>query len=440
MSGPGNEDEIDGVAGGADGSVFITGKFDTTTTIGTTTLRSEGAADIPLARIDAAGAVMWVRRFGGPGEDNFFDIDANATAVVATGIISGTVTFDDVTVTSAGGTDCVVVAFGYDGTVRWVTALGGPGDDGCNEVTVTADGSVVTSLDTTGDWNSPAGPLPALPTRDTLLMRLDPNGDVQWAARVGGDGPQRAKAIAVAPDGLIAFGGDTIGPLRSGSATLAMSGGQRSGWLSRWSADGELLWWNAWDGSGASQVKGVADHGTSLIAVGAFSGTVDVGGHTLDAGDNTDLAVVQYDTVGNMMWATSISADTNLAGAEIVGTSDGGVVLGGVTSPGIAFGQPDGTSAALEHPGDGSAWLARYCANGSVAWATIIAGTSNARPGELSLVGSTLFMDMALRGADNQPGGRTLPATKKDASLWAFDLANTTACNPKHGVQPEAMS
>jgi len=428
MSGPTNQDEIDGVAAGTDGSVFITGKFEANTTIGNTVLVSDGAADIPLARIDADGTVLWARRFGGTGEDNFFDIDANATTVVATGIISGQVEFDSTTVTSAGGTDCVIAALDYSGAVVWVTTLGGPGDDGCNEVSVATDGSVTTSLDTSGGWDSPAGTLPNLAGRDTLLLRLDPDGNMVWARRIGGDGVQRGKALAVAPDGSVAFGGDTLGPATSGAMTLAPAGRRRTGWLSQWSPEGTLQWWNLWEGPGVSLVKGLATDGSSVTAVGPFTGTLTTGDKTLDAGDSTGLAIVRYNGGGSVAWATSMGADGDLAGAEIVSTADGGIVFGGSTVPGLRFGQSEGRPLPLTNPDDGSAWLARYCPDGSVALATSIAGTVSARPGELSLRGETLFLDMVLRGADNIAASRPIAAAGKDASVWSFTLPTMAGC------------
>lgn len=422
MAGPGANNEFDGVATGADGSVFVTGRFTGSTTVAGTTLRSAGAADIPVARIDADGAVMWVRSFGGPGEDNLFDIDANDTVAVGTGIISGTVGFDDITVTSNGGTDCVVVALDNDGGVRWVTVLGGPGDDGCNEVAVTDNGSVVTSLDTTGGWDSPAGPLPVSTSRDTLLVRLDPQGSVQWARAITGAGPQRGKALAVADDGTIAFGGDTIGPMRTGNAVIAPVGTRRHGWLSRWTADGELLWWQIWDGPATSQVKGLATDGAEVTAVGAFGATVDVGGTTLDAGSGDDLAVVRYASDGTVRWTTAVTADADLTGAEIISAADGGVLFGGVAMPGLQFKQVAGPPLRPTSGAVGSAWLVHIGPDGSVVAVASVVGSVAARPGELDRSGSRLFVDMVLRGDDNSVGGRPLRVVGKGASVWAVEF------------------
>lgn len=230
---------------------------------------------------------------------------------------------------------------------------------------MSADGSVTTSLDTSGGWDSPAGPLAVTGGQDTLLVRLNAAGDTVWARHIGGDGPQRGKALAVAPDGSIAVDGDTIGPLTAGPVTLTPSSNQRSGWLSRSSADGTLQWWTVWDGGGTSLVKGLAD---------------------------------------------------------------GGVVFAGVNGPGLRLGQPNGSSVTVAHPDRGSVWLTQYCPDGTVALATTIARTSNERPGELSLKGSTLFVDMVLRGAANDDAGDPSANAGKDASVWSFTLPSATAC------------
>jgi hypothetical protein len=44
-------------------------------------------AGLVLARVSPDGTPMWVTRFGGAGEDNIFDIDADASGAILTGVI-----------------------------------------------------------------------------------------------------------------------------------------------------------------------------------------------------------------------------------------------------------------------------------------------------------------------------------------------------------------
>ena len=423
LSGASNEDEIDGIAAAPDGSVFLTGKFERSVTLGGERLVSAGAADIPLARFDETGEPTWVQRFGGPGEDNLFAIAADDAGAVATGIFEGTVAFGDHELTSAGSWDCVVLAVGHDGTVEWARSLGGPGPDGCNEVVIGADGTVVTSIDTAGGWTSPAGALPATATRDTVLLTFERDGSTRWARAVGGPGPQRGKAIAVGPDGSIAFGGDTVGDLQVDGETLAAPGRRGDAWFGLWSADGTHRWTRVWGGPEPDLVKGLAHETGGIYAVGAFGSVVDLAGVRLDAGPEPDVAVARFDPDGELDWATSVRADGALGGAEVVTAPGGGVLFAGPAAAGLRFGAADGTSTEVDARAGGTAHLVHYRPDGSVAWVTTIAGTAVANPDEITRAGDRLYLDVVIRGDGNGLPGQPLVATGKDGAVWALDLA-----------------
>ncbi len=424
LHGPTNEDEFDGIAAAPDGSTYVTGKFEQTAALGGVMLTSAGRADIPLARFSPFGTPLWVQRFGGTGEDNFFDIDADTNGAVATGWFEGTVDFGSSRAVSVGASDCVVAAFANDGSTRWVRTIGGPFRDGCNEVTIGADGSVVTSIDTEGGWTPPGlAPIPHLSTSDTLLVKLAPDGRELWMRAVGGGGPQRGKSIALAPDGSVAFGGDTIGAFTTDARTVQVAGAGRDAWMTYWSPAGSLKWTATWGGPGDDIVKGLATTNTSVFAVGYFTGVVDIDGHRLNAGATDALAVVRFAPGGGLAWATAVTADLPFAGAEIIAAPDGGILFGGPSWPGITFGQAAGPRVALDDADSGSAWLAHYRPDGTVGFATAIPGTTNARPGEIARAGQRVYLDIGLRGDNNTVNGRPLPAAGFDSSVWAFDLA-----------------
>jgi hypothetical protein len=422
LSGPTNHDEIDGVAAAPDGSLYITGKFERTATIGGTELVSAGAADIPLARFDPDGEPLWAMRFGGPGEDNFFDIDADASGAVATGIFEGSVQFGEFTLTSAGLVDCAVVAVDPDGGIRWARSFGGPGIDGCNEVTIASDGSIVTSIDTDGGWESPTGPLAETEMRDTVLIRLDPDGALRWARQIGGPGPQRGKALAVAPDGSIAFGGESLGELDIDGQAIEVPGLGFDSWLTRWTPDGGLAWVHTWGGVGRDFVKGLVHDDESVFAVGPFVGQIDVQGTVLDAGGTTDLLVARFDPDGGLAWATSVQAEGDLTGAEATSAPGGGLLFGSTRPDGLVIRDGAGDAVALDASNGGNAWLAAYDADGAVGWASTIDGAITASPGEIARVGQRVYLDMTVRDAANSAGGTVVSANRKDSAVWAIDI------------------
>jgi hypothetical protein len=422
LRGPTNEDEIDGVAAAPDGSLYVTGKFELVATLGGADLVSAGRADIPLARFDPDGTPLWSTSFGGPGEDNVFDVDADADGAILTGIIEGTVRFGDHTVVSAGNVDCVIVAVDPDGEVRWAQSFGGPWIDGCNEVTVGADGSIVTSLDTDGGWDTPAGPMPDRVLRDTLLLRLDRDGRVEWARRVGGPGPQRGKAISVAPDGSVAFGGESFGDVSVEGEAHTVPGTSSGSWMTRWTRDGELEWVVTWGGPGRDFVKGLLHDAESVFAVGPFTGAIDVQGTVLDADESTDLVVARFHLDGVLDWATSVQGEGPLTGAEVTSIPGGGLLLASTRPDGLVIRDGDGHRIELDDSNTGSSWLAAYRSDGSVGWAATIEGAVTASPDEISRAGTRVYLDMTVRDSANAAGGEMIEADRKDSAVWAIDI------------------
>ena len=307
--------------------------------------------------------------------------------------------------------DCVIAAFRPDGSTRWARQFGGPFRDGCNEVTIDPTGTITTSLDTEGGWTPLGGPpIPHVDGSDTVLLRLGTDGTPQWMRRVGGSGSQRGKGLAVAPDGSASFGGDTVGSLELDNQTVPIptDATSRDAWLSRSGPDGTLEWVTTWGGPGDDLAKGVADDGHTVTYVGPFTGTISVGSTTLDAGPGADTLVAQRSTAGQVRWATSVSASTDLDGAEIVAAADGGVLFGSGSVPGLSFGSVSGGRTPLDDSDGGTAWLAHYRPNGTPEFGRTIAGTTFGRVGEIARLGARVYLDITLRGPDNTINGQPI--------------------------------
>lgn len=421
MSGPSNDDEIDGVAVGQDGSVFVTGQFVGSTTLAGVDLVSRGKADIPFARFDADGELLWATSFGGNGEDNFFDVDADDAGVIATGWFEGVVEFGEITVESAGASDCVVASFTNDGDVNWVSTFGGAGPDGCNEVTIAADGWIVTSIDTVGGWTVDGADLSSVDVRDTVLLRLDRSGRLDWARGVGGAGTQRGKSIGVGPDGMIAFGGETRGDLVIADSVIERPGERFDAWLSAWTPEGDLLWAQTWGGAGDDLSKGVAVSDDRVYAVGPFEGEMTVGDTVVSSGGGVDLAVIGFTPAGAVEWATTIEAEANLLpGAEVVLSASGGVILPGTPLAGVTFSSANGSVADIDTTTGAAAWLAEYDSDGNVVAVAPIPGTMNVNPSEIDRYDDRVLLDIVIRGNANSTPAGTLTANGKDASIWSL--------------------
>ena len=94
-------------AADANGNYYIAGSFTGTATFGTNTLTSAGQTDAFIAKYNNAGALLWVRRAGGPGFDaaNGIAVDGAGNCYV-TGSFEGSADF--------GRSAVAVVGSGFD--------------------------------------------------------------------------------------------------------------------------------------------------------------------------------------------------------------------------------------------------------------------------------------------------------------------------------------
>jgi len=141
------------------------------------------------ASITHAQDFVWAKQMGGTrfdyGEAVAVDSSGNT---YATGIFEGTSTFGSSILNSAGFQDIFVEKLAPDGAVQWAKRMGGTlSNDEGHGIAVDASGNVYV----TGRFAATADFGPYVLTSagnsyDGFVVKLDPNGAVQWAKRMGG--------------------------------------------------------------------------------------------------------------------------------------------------------------------------------------------------------------------------------------------------------------
>lgn len=226
MGGPGM-DIAEAVAVDDQGNVLTTGTFaldaDLDPGAGLATLTSVGGLDVFVSKLDANGAFVWAKGFGGlSGEDAGRSIAVNSVGEVhVAGQFANTVDFDPDggvdQLAAVGGIDAFINTFDANGAHLRTAIIGSTGEDrGFTLVTDPADQLFLTGLFSgTADLDPGPGaaPTPSLGGTDAFVLRLDPNGTLQSALTLGGTGDDRGNAFALLPDGSFVVGGrfaDTV--------------------------------------------------------------------------------------------------------------------------------------------------------------------------------------------------------------------------------------
>lgn len=290
-----------------------------------------GASDDAfVAGIDAAGVRTWTTQFGDPAAaDRIYAVasDGAGGAFVA-GYTSGSVDGP-----SAGDKDALVAHVTADGTLAWITQLGGTGEDKALAIAPAPDGGVYVG-------GVAGGAMPGATSAgglDGWTARLTAAGDVTWLNQHGTGDTDQVSGMAVRGDGTVIAVGHTGGQLG------ATAFGDKDAFVLALAGDGSELWTTqlgtATDDRGVAAVPradgSVLLLGTTYGPIGSQVGGVDVFTAVLDAsgtvGERSQFGSGDRD--GADEWD-----EANLYAS---GSPDGGVLISGVT-----FGAPDGQTNA----------------------------------------------------------------------------------------------
>jgi hypothetical protein len=410
------------------GNIVVTGQFRDTVTLGGTTgitLTTGHNYAIYVARYRPDGSPEWAVSAGGPDwmYISSIAVKANGESVVS-GSYRNAITFGE-------GTDAVILETGSlttwghflaryrsDGTLDWVDAV--PGF--INDVALDDEGDVFIAGSFAGQVTFGSGlhavtldsdPGATWPRSAVLLARYGADGTFAWAKNAGqSNGGAGGNALSVRSDGSIFVTGAfssgfsnvassiTLGTGED-AVTLTSSGSQGS-FLAKFSENGSLVW--ARGSSGTAQVgfRSIAVDADGHVFVGGYigSGVATFGEITIDkpyyleptyCAHDLSILLLRYKPNGDVDWAVSnepgpryyegewcdwMLSPSQANVTDIALTSDGDPLLAGYFYGQVVFGEGD-EALVRTAPDDGwtfSAFLARYRADGTLAWLTTPAG------------------------------------------------------------------
>lgn len=319
------------IAVGASGEVLVAGTFAGTLAIDQQTFSSLGPRSVWVAKLDAAGALLWLKAFG-PAAAR---AAAWSVAVGSTGQVAVAGNHD-------GGTD-------FGGGV-----LGTPGKLGTFVVVLNGAGQFVRGADY-GDGQWPAvlsftqaddlifaGSLGEMLTfdqgsltnagmssgnPDVFATMLDAAGQRVWSVRGGGGKTHQLSAVAVDPNtSHVLVAGWFSSALDLGG--LALTGkGPRTAFLAKLDESGVPLWGRAWgDRQAFATTVAFGDNGEALVG-GSFEGHMELGSGLTAPEDERRLWAARLDAAGVVVWSTQ-STGTGMAGLSAVSFDDeGGIRL-----------------------------------------------------------------------------------------------------------------
>ena len=359
----GNSVVVDG-----SGNSYVTGSFNSSITFGTVTLTSSGNKDFFVVKYDASGNVLWAKNGGGSNaeEGRGIAVDANGNVYVTGYFQSSSITLGTATLTNSGLADFFIVKYDASGNVVWAKSAGSSANDAGNSIAVDGSGNSYV----TGYFGSSitfgATTLINAGGNDVFLVKYDAGGNVVWTKSAGGSSSERGQGIALDAGGNIYITGYSSGYITFGTTTLT-SAGSDDVFVVKYDAAGNVVWAKGAGGSALDDGNSIAVDGSGNVYVTGFytNSSITFGTTTLTNAGGNDVFLVKYDANGNVVWAKSAGGSNNEVGWGLAVESSGNsYITGHFESSSISFG-----TTTLSNAGSSDIFVVMYDASGNVVWA-----------------------------------------------------------------------
>ncbi|MEO8147544.1 MAG: SBBP repeat-containing protein [Bacteroidia bacterium] len=258
----------------------------------------------------------------------------------------------------------------------WAKSAGGSNDDWGNSIVSDVNGNTYV----TGSFKSPTitfGTFPLLNVggEDIFVVKYDASGNVVWANSSGGTGNDRGYSIAVDINGNTYITGYFISPtITFGIDTLTNTGGSDI-FVVKYNSLGNIVWAKSAVGSGSDIGFGTAanDIGNFYITGNFNSSTISFDGDTLINVGSWNIFIVKYDSSGNVIWAKSAGGVADDYAYHLAVDINGNTYITGLFhSDTVHF-----DNYPLINTGGiaNNLFIVKYDSSGNVAWAKGAAGT-----------------------------------------------------------------
>ncbi|KYG02392.1 hypothetical protein BE21_05295 [Sorangium cellulosum] len=289
-SGAGSYVLWDRIAVDAAGSVVVAASFTGQISVCGRSLTSAAVDDSYIARFDPAGHCLWVKQLGAT-EMHDVALDATGNVVLAGSFGYGDIKTIDLgggPLTSAGGEDVFVAKLDAAGAHLWSKRFGDDALQRAYGVAIDGSGAVVIGGTFLGSVDFGGGPLVSAGGFDFLepgsvtwggnmfVTKFGPAGELLWAKRFGDYGPQTALDIAANVEGDIAITGLLYGHVDLGTGLMDCTYGDV--FAAKLDATGAARWAKHTGDRGRQYGYSTAIDATgSVFAAGPFLGTIDFG-------------------------------------------------------------------------------------------------------------------------------------------------------------------
>jgi hypothetical protein len=283
---------------------------------------------------------------------------------------------------------------------QWTLGNGSTGSDDVADSKIDAQGNIVFGGRFSGTINLSATPLitqTSIGSSDCYVAKANPQGNVIWAKSMGGGAQDFVTAIDIDKNGDIVVLADfydsiDYNPGATGSHTFYSNAGLSNILLSRYDANGNLLWAKNIGGNSIDRSNDLSiDTLGNIFVTGSFYKTASfnapsTNSDTLRSKGGADIFLAKYSANGTFQWVKQIGSTGNEAPSRIITDNQNGVYLTGTYTDLIDFNPSPTDSIFLDTTSWGSnVFLEKFDNNGNFQWANAMTSVGFKSIGDLAL-------------------------------------------------------
>jgi len=219
------------------------------------------ATDAWAMRVNANGAAVWNKTFGGSLMDRYSCVRLDDAGDL---LMGGTSNSNDGDITNSNGLEDIWISkISINGNHIWSQKYGAANNDILNGMTTTVDGGCVLAGTSYSSLAGHQG------HGDILVLKIDAQGNQLWQQNYGGSSTDKSTDIINFEDDGFLLASTTF----SDDGDIQLSYAEQDAWLTKLDANGALVWQQTLGGSqnDAFNALAISDNGSVWLAGYSFS-------------------------------------------------------------------------------------------------------------------------------------------------------------------------
>ncbi|MBP6512530.1 MAG: T9SS type A sorting domain-containing protein [Bacteroidia bacterium] len=252
--------------------------------------------------------------------------------------------------------------------IEWQNTIGGNNSDILNSIHQTSDKGYILG-GYSWSWLNGDKTEPSIGASDYWIVKTNVLGNIQWQNTIGGTDRDELTSMQQTSDGGYILGGYSKSNISFDKTENCL--GDFDYWIIKTDALGNVQWQNTIGGDSADYLNSLQQTSDGGYILGGLSSSNISGDKIENSLGGRDYWVVKTDSIGNILWQNTIggSGDDDLY--SIQQTTDGGYILGGYSLSNLSGDKSENSLGGQDY------WVVKVDAIGNIQWQNTIGGNAS---------------------------------------------------------------